>query len=408
MFENTPLRTKQIRLDTGDRYPLTVSAEGIPVWWPNLYCSVELHQTGLAYPTMVAQMNAICLLHNICVSRNIDLDQRIGTVTLFSPEEINLLRDQLRRTCRNGMPSDGITSVAVVGNAHWRDRLKAIAKYIVWRCEPVLDRMGLSDQRLPEARHRLEHFPEKLVGTIRVRRNTNKEGLDEVAQKAFLDAITPGHPTNPFRPRNQIRNQALWMIYWDAGLRRGGALLMSGHDLRLSGSSPSVFVARRPNDPEDPRSVEPRNKTSAHQASIGPDTTRLLHNFVNYERRKYPGAKKSKFVFLSQKGKSNGKAHPLSPSTVDKMYRRLRDLVPGLPADFTTHVLRRTHKDRMGDAAEEVGLAFDMERLVINQESGWTATSDSLFEYQRRRLRKKGNKLSVLMQDRTKVMRGDE
>jgi hypothetical protein len=29
--------------------------------------------------------------------------------------------------------------------------------------------------------------------------------------------------------------------------------------------------------------------------------------------------------------------------------------VPGLPDDFSTHMVRRTFNDRLGDAAEEIG-----------------------------------------------------
>lgn len=54
----------------------------------------------------------------------------------------------------------------------------------------------------------------------------------------------------------------------------------------------------------------------------------------------------------------------------------------------------------MGDAAEEAGLSPSTEQSVINQQSGWTPTSETSLQYQRRRLRRKGNQLAIVMQDK--------
>jgi hypothetical protein len=63
-------------------------------------------------------------------------------------------------------------------------------------------------------------------------------------------------------------------------------------------------------------------------------------------------------------------------------------------------MLRRTNKDRMGDAAEEIGLSPATEQSVVNQQSGWTPTSETSLKYQRRRLRRKGNQIAMAMQDK--------
>jgi integrase len=224
--------------------------------------------------------------------------------------------------------------------------LVAVHDYIVWRANPVIDRISLRDERLPEARQRLKDLHGRLVGEIIVHRNTSKEGMDEGPEHAFLNAIVPGHPTNPFRKRNQVRNQALWRLY-HAGLRRSEAIVLACRNLHLDGADPYVFVPRVQDDPDDPRAQEPRTKTLAHPTSLSLETANILHDYVTQDRTTYPGAKKSKYLFLSQKGQ------PLCINAVVGMYRRLREKVPGLPHDFSPHMLRRTNKDRMGDAAEE-------------------------------------------------------
>jgi hypothetical protein len=55
----------------------------------------------------------------------------------------------------------------------------------------------------------------------------------------------------------------------------------------------------------------------------------------------------------------------------------------------------------MGDAAEEIGLNPDLEQQVVNQQSGGTPDSKTSLDYQRRRLRLKGNQIAMTMQKKT-------
>jgi integrase len=396
---NTPFRVEEIRLDPGDRYPLTVGADRMPEWWPNLYCTIALRSSGLAFSTMQARMSAICLFHNLCSDMGIDVTARIESLELFRSEELEALRDELRISLRNSEAHGRNSEAETVINAHWKNRLIAISDYIVWRATPTLDRMSLRDPGLREARYRVE----RLIGIIKVRGDASKEGMDEATRKAFLDAITPGNPTNPFRKRNQVRNQALWMLYYDGGLRRSEALVLACRDLNLNGDTPYAFVPRRPDDTDDPRAREPRTKTLAHRAWLSPETAMLLSDYVINDRLTYPGAKKSKYVFLSQKGTTQ-KAQPLTISAVVAMYERLREKVPGLPEDFSTHMVRRTFNDRLGEAAEELGLNDDTEQQVANAQGGWTRGSQTRLKYKRRQLRKTGNKIGVKMQEKTKKL----
>jgi hypothetical protein len=395
LAEKTPFRTEQLRLETGERFVLSVAADGMPVWWPNLYCQIRIRERGISFSAMHAYMSAICIFHSVCDRLGIDVDARIESLELFREEEIAGLREELRRNVRNskahGTGSDD--EPKAVRNPHWKSRLTAICNYIVWRADPVIDRMSLRDERLPEARRRLEALPKRLVGQIVVRKNTSKEGMDEKTERAFLDAITPGHPSNPFNKRNQVRNQALWRLY-HAGLRRSAPLTLTGRHLHLNTDDPYVFVPRAQDDRNDPRAQEPRNKTKAHPVSLSVDTATILHDYMVKHRPTYRGAKMSKYVFFSQRGR------PLSISAVVRMYLRLREKVPDIPDDFAPHMVRRTNKDRMGDAAEELGFSPELEQQIVNQQSGWTPASNSSLDYQRRRLRLKGNQIAMAMQEK--------
>jgi hypothetical protein len=153
-------------LETGERFVLTVAADGMPVWWPNLYCQIRIRERCISFSAMRANMSAVCAFHNICAELGIDVDARVESLELFCEEEIAALRDELRNFLRNseahGRGSSGKRKT--VRSAHWKSRLTAVASYIVWRCDPVIDRMSLRDERLPEARRRLVAL---ILGTTR-------------------------------------------------------------------------------------------------------------------------------------------------------------------------------------------------------------------------------------------------
>jgi hypothetical protein len=99
-------------------------------------------------------------------------------------------------------------------------------------------------------------------------------------------------------------------------------------------------------------------------------------------------------VFFSQQGK------PLSVSSIAYMYRLLREKVPGLPANFSTHLLRYAWNVRFGEGAQELGLGDDATRSARNLHQGWTPHSQQGEHYQAELHRKRAQEISLRMQDK--------
>jgi hypothetical protein len=167
---------------------------------------------------------------------------------------------------------------------------------------------------------------------------------------------------------------------------------LQGGDLVLNGPEKKLVVHRRPDNKDDPRSDAPLTKTLPHNVALNEILEHALYTYVVKARPSYPGAKRSPFVFFSQKGK------PLSKSAVAHMYRQLRKVVAELEK-FSTHILRYTWNDRFGAAAREVGLTETEEKSVRNSAQGWTADSDQGQNYQNRRNRERAAEVSLKMQD---------
>lgn len=364
-----PLKTAIIRLDEGDLFVHAVNKYGLQVDNATLYCCVVLRPTSMSLATMRARMDAICHFHNWCGPRGIDFLQRLESGEFFDQNELHALRLELRRNLRPG-PTPGKPiklkkqRKMTVGAAQWRRRCAAVRDYVVWYGENVIQRMSVRDERLPEMRARLADLAKNMVAGIRVRKAGMREGLTKEEEAIFRKAITPGDPSNPFAPRNQVRNQALWLTYFDGGVRLGEGLGLKTIDCQLNGPKKRLTVHRRPDDPEDPRRKPALTKTLPHPVEIGERLACVLHDFIVNYRPSYPGAKRSPYVFPSEDG------GPLTHRTVAYMYTRLREEVPGLPKNFSTNDARRAWNNRFAVGAKQAGLSDSESLVVANQAQG--------------------------------------
>jgi integrase len=125
-----------------------------------------------------------------------------------------------------------------------------------------------------------------------------REGLAEVEVIRLRAVIEPDHPENPFEPNVRFRNYLILRLLLDLGIRRGELLGIRVEDCRL-GSTGTVTVHRRPDDPDDPRTVQPFSKTDAR---ILPLNGRLVHSLGKYLRQ--PNAAWSQEI-----GKPKGSGH---------------------------------------------------------------------------------------------------
>jgi integrase len=258
--------------------------------------------------------------------------------------------------------------------------------------------MSARDERLPEMRARLASFKENIVDGIRVKPTPMREGLTEEEEPIFLKAITPGDVSNPFEPRNHARNHALWLTYYRAGLRLGEGLGLKTIDCHLNGQQKKLIVHRRPDDPDDPRLKPALAKTLPHPVDIDDHLARVLHDFIVHHRPSYPGAKRSPYVFLSERSRSERGA-PLTASAIADMYRQLRTKVPGLPENFSTNDARRAWNNRFAVGAEQAGLSDDKSLIIANHAQGRVPTSVQGEAYRGRHNRKKASEIINKMQD---------
>lgn len=376
---------------SGERYVLLEGPpHGLALDGTSLYTSMCLREAGKSPNTMAQHLAAIAVFLDWAAGQGIDPDQRILSLALFSRDEITGLRRMLRD---NRDRRTAGTLYGTVGASHFAFRCHAVRDYVAWHAERAIDRIRNADVlRQQQARIALDDFRKRMSEHLPVRRQSDREGVSREVQELFLAAIRPEDPANPFKPAYRSRNHALLLLYHELGLRRGEGLKLKGEDLDLHGPRPVVRIVLRQDDPEDPRRNEPRLKTEQRDLPIGPALVEALRAWVTRDRPKIPGSRRSPYVFLSRSGA------PLAENTVNLLYATLRTRVPGLPADFTTHVARHTANDRFGEVAKALGWSEDEERQARNYQFGWTKTSRQGDGYSKRRIREKAREASLRMQ----------
>jgi integrase len=390
----TPLRTETIRLLEGDLFVHVLNAHGLQTDNATSYCMEMLRPTGVALATMQARMDAVCQFQNWCGMRSIDFLQRLETGDYFQREEVSALRETLRKNLRkpSGKPKKSAKR-RTVRSGHWRNRCAYVRDYVTWFAEDIIQRMSIRDERLPEMRARLASFQKNIINGIKVRSAPMREGLTEEQEGLFLKAITPGDPTNPFAPRNQVRNHALWLMYYDGGLRLGEGLGLKTTDCHLNGKLKRLIVHRRPDDLDDPRRKKALTKTLPHPVDIADQLAHVLFKFIVHHRPSYRGAKRSPYVFFSERGL------PLTASAIADMYRRLRLKVPGLPKNFSTNDARRAWNNRFAARAEKAGFSDEKSLAIANHAQGRVPTSKQGENYRTRFNRNKANEIMNKIQD---------
>lgn len=375
---------------SGERSVLVVGPKGIALEHTTAYTMVHQRERGLSPNTMMNQMQSVAMLLDWLGMRGIDFDQRIGSCNLLDNAEIYALKDHLRGRL------DGKSGV--VSNAHYRNRCVSVREYIAWHAEMVISRIPNHDWRRAHAyREGLERFLGVMSSGLPPAREWNREGHSEEIQEIFLAAIVPGSPTNPFQKRFHKRNYALLLLYHEHGIRRSEALKIKGEHLNLHGDRPTIDIVFQNDDPDDPRVKEGRMKTLPRTLPISPELCAALKDWLA-DRRSFGTSRKTPFVFVTRDG------DPIGAQEINRMFRLIRQRVPGLPADLTTHHKRHDMNDRITKLAKKLGWSEADEKRFRNAQNGWSKTSDQGEQYTKRSTREGAAEASLALQE---MSRGD-
>jgi integrase len=410
-------RIKTITFVSGERFPMLVDVQtGIPLFDATSFILSEIRGRHRASATIEQVLRALKVFYLFCDQHEIDLSVRMRSGLLLEIGEI----DALVRLCRLPMPNiEALDSMraapsprATASLEAYRIRAKAsteevsgysagmriryIRDFVQWLSDRSLTSFGLMDRR----REALFNIKETVVSGLTARipsdRGRNKvarrRALDESTQDRLWSIVDVDSPENPWESRHaRIRNALIVRWFVGLGIRRGELLGVRVSD--VSFRKLEVFIARRADDPGDPRTNQPNTKTHDRLLPISDDLARRTHQYIVEERRRYASARRHPFLFVA-----NGGA-PLSLRGLNEIFMALRKKHPDLP-DIFPHLLRHTNNYNFSNLADEQGLSPEVEKKTRAQIMGWSETSSTAETYTRREIERKARAASLHLQNK--------
>lgn len=405
-------RVVTVRMHSGESMPLLLDSEtGLGLFEPTVY-ALHLRSRSLATNTIGQALRSVQLLYQILQATQISLLDRIKANTLLTLGEVDALVEQCKlkkhdlkeiydrqvdekvsrldiTRLRKGLKTT--TSLVPVARNTSVVRLKYVTGYLRWLVEYAYL------QNLPPDRELFFKVGDKAVGAMSVRTPTGnkrnstarRRGWTKQDEVRILARVHPNSPVNPWQDafiRN--RNHLIIGFLLGTGVRKSEMLGIKLADLKFSDNT--VFIARRADDPEDPRRRPPTQKTYDRTLALGNDLIDQIKCYIKMRATK-DAARKHPYLFVTEAGA------PMAINTVDFMFSTVRQNLPGIKY-LSAHICRHTWNDRFSELAEGKMKEAE-EKKVRNYLMGWSDESRSAENYTARFVEKKAHEALIDLQN---------
>jgi integrase len=421
-----PFKVRTVVLDSGERLPmLCARASGLPLLEPTLYVLTELRAKNRSTSTIQQALRSVMLLFIVLDRLGVDLDGRLSEGRLLELGEV----EEVVRQCRTAL--DGAVGLSVLQVAPTRPsvanlervrtrssaidvpvqvdpgtaaiRIRYLRDYLNWRTTDLLLKMGRKDDRysgLATAADVVRRaFDERIPGTAGHNTLTQREGMSHDALTRLIEVIEPTSPDNPWAGTHARERNALivrWLL--SLGLRRGELLGVRTSDINFQTNE--VLIARRADDPADPRKLQPNTKTNDRLLALDEDLAVLTRRYITGHRRAIKGARRHEYLIVA-----NGSGAPLTLAALNKVFVALRRNCRDLPEELSPHVLRHTWNDNFSEVMDKQQVSEETERKMRSRLMGWSETSNTAATYTRRHVQRKARDASLELQ--RKLRAGD-
>jgi integrase len=410
--------------ESGERFPLLIDVStGMPLFDPTVFVISEFRARNRASATIEQVLRALKVYLLFCDKHRIDLAQRMVEGRLLELGELDALVQLCRLPVSDieaqvdacptaiGRAAVSIESYRARANRGLLEvagdsagvRIRYIRQFIGW----LVDRRLLSLSARHPSRAALLNARDIVVSGLSARIPTGKgrnktygrRALDAAAQERLWQVVDINSPVNPWEGRHaRVRNELIVRWFMGLGVRRGELLGVKVNDVNFRANE--AFIARRPDDPSDPRVHQPNTKTADRLLPISDDLARRTRHYIFEERRRFPAARKHAFLFVA-----NGGA-PLSLRGLNKIFSVLSAKHPELMGVFP-HVFRHTNNYNFSKLADELRMDPEKEKKTRSQIMGWSETSGTAEIYTRREIERKAREASLQLQNKMVKPRDD-
>jgi integrase len=380
--------------NNGERLPILLDrSTNTPVTIPMEWALSVRRAAPVSWSTMDRELRSLGHFEAWLRKERLSLHDPVSFVDAFKPNKIETsLRPWLGIDT-----SDRKVKKLSVSNEVIYDRIVTIRTFLKWVLKNVERSFSVRTEApqiiaFKSARESIESSLTDIIPT----QFGNEEviGLTASQVNKLLEIVDPQSPYNPWARGNsekaeaiRTRNEVIVLLLLAFGPRRGELLKLHTGDVKTHGAEPTLWVRRRPDDPNDTRKYEPNSKTQERMLPLDPYVSRKLNDYVGKYRRLIPNYKKTPYLFLSSK---NGR--PLSTRSFDEIFEGLYDL----PFDIYPHLLRHTHNDKLKAICKKKNLADKDYLDHAKYLNGWLG--DNTGRYTKREAREAAHEISKAVQ----------
>ena len=281
-------------------------------------------------------------------------------------------------------------SIEQVSLKTWAKRLRTIKSYILW----LLQRGKQSVLTVNNISNQFSVLSKNLEG---YHADSIPEGLSKIAQNILLEVITPTHPANPWKSKEErIRNELIVRLLLETGMRIGELLSLEISDVNFTDDY--ICIKRKQDLRKDPRSRIPKVKRKGRELNISSELTQKIHEYVLDHRPKCkPYSNRHNYLIINhRKGRCLGQ--PLSIDSVSKIFDRIK-LVDESLCGISPHILRHTYNDNLSELFDNLGISPEEEVNIRTYNNGWVLHSKMPGVYTRRHTREKAREVTKSRQD---------
>lgn len=402
---------QRLLFQNGERTSVVAVPGGLPVHEVTLYLG-RYRTKGRAANTIHSVCQILALLYRELDAAGINLMERLIAGRFLTSAEVQRLAQvaQYRIEDLDDADDDSGTNVISLQRVSLRrnrktvelkpvavethaTRLRYVADFLQFVSDYVASTLPREAQRdlRTDTEYALkalrEHIP-RVSGRAKL---GARVGLSKAEQDRILAVVHPESDENPWtRGFVRLRNWVIVVVLLATGMRRGELLGLQIRDILPN--QPKLKILRRADDPTDARLIQPNTKTHDRIVELSPSIMRVLMDYQR-ERRGIKAARAIPQLFVSEDGNA------LSASSIDKLFRQLREACPGLPVAITSHVMRHTWNERFSEQAEAMQLPEVAEQRARNSQQGWSDNSKTAAIYTRRYTNRKGEELALKLQE---------
>lgn len=415
-------RVKTIVTSSGERLPILLGRDGLPIFEPTVFSLSEIRSRNRASNTIDSYLRSVMVFLLFLDLRKINLEKRLNVGQLLTlgeiedlvgicrlpVERIHSFLDEVKVLSKQTMSS--VVSLEKLRKAPSNNdemridgrsaatRLRNIRDYLKWLCLARISKHGVDtslrlslDSSMQYTSNAIDaRLPSGSQGFAGI---DQREGLEPEVVSRILKVVNPESEENPWSDEHpKYRNELI--IFWllSCGLRRGELLNIKISDLNFREST--VFVDRRADDLGDPRKNQPKVKTKGREIPLSTGLLEKTNTYIMNHRSAIKGSRKHGFLFVA-----SDSGAPLSIPSLNKIFAVLKKKSPEFGNNLFPHIMRHTWNDNFSEEMDKNKVGEEQEKKARSYLMGWSETSGTAATYTRRHIRKKAQAASLRLQE---------